>query len=71
MEVLQELQALGQSREDGELAVERVLPEEEVKDRHVVDPASLPVGVGHGDLVQVWKRTKSICSTRDHQNTRR
>ena len=57
MEVLQELEALGQAGEDGELAVERILAEEEVKDGHVVDPAGLPVGVGHRDLIQVWKTT--------------
>ena len=53
MKVLQELEAFGQAREDGELSLERILPEEEVEDGHVVHPAGLPVGVGHRDLVQV------------------
>jgi hypothetical protein len=56
MEVFQEFEALGQSRENGELSVEGVLPEEEVEDGRVVDPAGLPVRVRHGDLVQIWKQ---------------
>ena len=52
-EVLEELEALRESREDGELAVEGVLAEEEVEDGAVVDALRLPVRVRHRYLVQV------------------
>ena len=58
MKILQELEALRQSGKDGELSVERILPEEEVEDSDVVNPAGLPVGVGHRDLVQVCRKNK-------------
>jgi hypothetical protein len=53
VKVFQELKTLGQPGKDGELAMEGALPEEEVKDGHVLGPAGLPIGVGHRDLIQV------------------
>ncbi len=59
MKILQELEALRQSGKDGELSVERILPEEEVEDGDVINPAGLPVGVGHRDLVQVCRKKQT------------
>ena len=53
MEVLQKLKALVQASKEGELALERVLSEEEVKDSHITALIALPVGIRHGDLVQI------------------
>jgi hypothetical protein len=53
VKIFQEFEALAQAGEDGELSVEGILTEEEVEDGHVVDPAGLPVRVGHGDLIQI------------------
>ena len=53
VKVFKKLEAVAQAGKDGELALEGVLPEEQVEDGHVLCLARLPVGVGHGDLVQV------------------
>ncbi len=75
-EVFQELQALRQSRKDRKLSAEGIFSEEQVEDGGVVSPAGLPVSVGHGDLVQIWKRIRignespSPRDSRDPRNPR-
>ena len=51
-EVLDKLETFLEAGEDGELAFERVLAKEEIKNGMVV-LLRLPVGVGHRELVQV------------------
>lgn len=57
-EILNELQALAEPGKDGELALERTRPEEEIEHTLVVDLARLPVRVGHRNLVEIWSRWK-------------
>ena len=53
LEVLEEPEAIGQPREDGELPVEGILAEEQVEHGVVLDAVGLPVGVRHRYLVEV------------------
>ncbi len=53
MEILQELETVCQPSKDSKLSLERILPEEQVKDGCVVYLARLPVCVGHSDLVEI------------------
>lgn len=54
--VVDELEALGEPSEDGELSVERIRAEEEVEHTLVLCLTGFPVRVGHGDLVEIWER---------------
>lgn len=49
----QEEQAVVQAGEEREAAAERVVSEEELEDGGLPVPAGAPVGVGHGELVEV------------------
>jgi len=53
VEILQELETICQPSEDGELSLERILPEEQVEDGCIVYLACLPVSIGHGDLIEI------------------
>lgn len=55
LEVLDVLEALGEAAEDRELALERILAEEQVEHRLVVLLVA-PVRVAHRDLVQVGEQ---------------
>ena len=55
VKILQEFEALGQASKDGELSVERIFSEEQIKNCHVIHSSSFPVRVRHRDLVQIWK----------------
>ena len=46
MEVIEELETVGETGEDGELALERVLAEVEVEGSNVIDFARFPIGIG-------------------------
>lgn len=53
MKVVQEEHHFVQTGEDGEFALKRVLPEEQIEHCVVILFAALPVGVRHGDLVEI------------------
>ena len=46
VEVIEELETVGETGEDGELALERVLAEVEVEGSNVIDFARFPIGIG-------------------------
>lgn len=52
----QEQQAVVQAGEQREAAAERVVPEEELEDCGLLVAAGPPVGVGHGELVEVGEQ---------------
>lgn len=52
----QEQQAVVQAGEQREAAAERVVPEEELEDGGLLVAAGPPVGVGHGELVEVGEQ---------------
>lgn len=49
----QEEQTVVQTGEEREASAERVVPEEELEDGGLPVPTGAPVGVGHGELVEV------------------
>lgn len=53
MKVVEEEHHFVKTGEHGELALERVLSEEQIEHGVVVLFAALPVGVRHGDLVEI------------------
>ena len=59
-EILQKLEALGETSENGEFAVEGILAEEQVKHCLVFDTTGFPVRIRHRDLVQIWNTRKFI-----------
>lgn len=59
LEVLQELERILQTSENGELSLERILSEEDIEGSHLVLASQLPVGVGHGDLGNHEKRVET------------
>merc|ERR1719500_231223 len=56
VEVLQELETIRQAGKDGEFPFERVLPKVQVEGGDIVYLARLPIGVSHGDLVEVGEQ---------------
>ena len=67
VEVLKELQAVGQTRKDGELPLERVLAEVKVKRGYVVNFPRLPVGVGlEANFTTLFKTKRQIYTREDN-----
>ncbi len=54
--MLDESQTILESGEDGEFALEGVLPEEQVEDRVFLVHTRLPIAVTHRDLVEIGQQ---------------
>ena len=58
-EILQKLEALWETSENGKFAIKWILPEEEIEDCMVIDATGFPVRIGHRDLVQIYNVDKT------------
>ena len=56
MEISEEFQAFFKTSEEAEFPLKWVPPEEQVKDGNVSPFFALPVGIGHGDLVEICEK---------------
>jgi hypothetical protein len=53
MKILEESELLLEAGVDGELSVKRILAEEKIKDSLLVVYPGFPIGISHGDLVEI------------------
>ena len=53
MKVLNEPQAFPQPRVQSEFSTKRILAEEQIKTSSLIGTLIMPIGIGHGDLVEV------------------
>ena len=56
VKILQKLDALLQTSKYSELSIERVFTEVKVKHSSIVHLATLPVGIGHSNLIQICEK---------------
>lgn len=56
VKAIQEFEALLESGENGEFPMEWIVAKEQIEYRRIIGFIGFPIGIGHGYLVQIWKK---------------